>query len=352
MPIILQGFNWKSHLRKNQYVHLKQNVSRMKSMKIDKLWLPPVSRSRDPEGYHPLEYYDLNSEYGSMTELKDLLKYSNDSGIGCVADIVCWHCFGDYCRPYYEFSKRQRNYDDPMLFQEFTNYCRYLVEEMEFDGLRFDYLKAEPAHSLCKHIAESGHFNSNFIVGELWDSLNYSNTYLEYNQDLHRKDIVAYIDNISTPVHMFDFTTKGILQEAITKSEYWRLIDENGQPPGVAGWWPERAVTFVDNHDTLGQHHWPFSYSCDDVIAGYVYIFTHPGNPCIYCDHFEQYYDTLLPLAEIYDTYKPAKVEILNADNTSYIACINDVLYVTIGGNSAPQGKCLFSYGYSHIHLK
>lgn len=353
MPVLLQGFNWNSHSHKNHYVQLKQNIPKMRKMKINKLWLPPASKSYDPEGYNPEEYYNFNSEYGTKSELQDLLKFSNDNQIGCIADIVCWHCFGDYCRSHYDFSKRQRSFEDPMLFQEFTNYCRYLTEELHFSGLRFDYIKAEPAKGLCKHIAESGYFKDIFIVGELWDSLDYNNTYLEYNQDSHRKDIINYIDNIDGDVHMFDFTTKGILQEAIIKNEYWRLKDSESKPPGVAGWWSHRAVTFIDNHDTLGQYHWPFSFNDNDIIAGYVYIFTHPGNPCIYCDHFEQYYDTLLPLAEIYHEYKPESVEIYIANETCYYACINDELYVVIGDNyQVPNATQIFSYGKSNIFLK
>lgn len=38
-------------------------------------------------------------------------------------------------------------------------------------------------------------------------------------------------------------------QEAV-KGEYWRLRDAQGKPPGVMGWWPSRAVTFLENHDT------------------------------------------------------------------------------------------------------
>ena len=42
----------------------------------------------------------------------------------------------------------------------------------------------------------------------------------------------------------------GILQEAMGRGEYWRLVDSQGRPPGVLGMWPSRSVTFVDNHDT------------------------------------------------------------------------------------------------------
>lgn len=40
------------------------------------------------------------------------------------------------------------------------------------------------------------------------------------------------------------------LQEAVKNCQYWRLRDQNGKPPGVIGYYPKRAVTFIDNHDT------------------------------------------------------------------------------------------------------
>lgn len=43
---------------------------------------------------------------------------------------------------------------------------------------------------------------------------------------------------------------QGVLQEALEHSQFWRLRDPAGKPPGVIGWWPARAVTFIDNHDT------------------------------------------------------------------------------------------------------
>ena len=42
------------------------------------------------------------------------------------------------------------------------------------------------------------------------------------------------------------------MQEAVTRKEYWRMIDSQGRPPGVLGIWPSRAITFLENHDTGG----------------------------------------------------------------------------------------------------
>jgi len=40
------------------------------------------------------------------------------------------------------------------------------------------------------------------------------------------------------------------LQEAVKNTQYDRLRDSRGKAPGLIGWWPARACTFVDNHDT------------------------------------------------------------------------------------------------------
>jgi hypothetical protein len=45
---------------------------------------------------------------------------------------------------------------------------------------------------------------------------------------------------------------QGVLQEAVSRCEYWRLRGPDGKPNGLLGWWPKRTVTFIANHDTGG----------------------------------------------------------------------------------------------------
>lgn len=44
----------------------------------------------------------------------------------------------------------------------------------------------------------------------------------------------------------------GILHAVFERCEYWRLRDASGCPPGVMGWWPSRAVTFLEARPVLG----------------------------------------------------------------------------------------------------
>jgi alpha-amylase len=70
-----------------------------------------------------------------------------------------------------------------------------------------------------------------------------------WGADSHRQRIINWINAAGGTSSAFDVTTKGILHSAL-HGEFWRLIDPQGKPPGVMGWWPSRAVTFLENHDT------------------------------------------------------------------------------------------------------
>ncbi|XP_040375155.1 alpha-amylase type B isozyme-like isoform X2 [Rosa chinensis] len=48
----------------------------------------------------------------------------------------------------------------------------------------------------------------------------------------HRQRIISWIDGTGQLSATFDFTTKGVLQEAV-KGQLWRLCDPQGKPPGV-----------------------------------------------------------------------------------------------------------------------
>ncbi|RVW25973.1 Alpha-amylase 3, chloroplastic [Vitis vinifera] len=73
---------------------------------------------------------------------------------------------------------------------------------------------------------------------------------MDHNQDAHRQRIIDWINATNGAAGAFDVTTKGILHSALGRCEYWRLSDQKRKPPGVVGWWPSRAVTFIENHDT------------------------------------------------------------------------------------------------------
>lgn len=61
--ILCQGFNWESHKSGKWYMELKEKAEELSSFGLTVIWLPPPTESVSPEGYMPKDLYNLNSRY-------------------------------------------------------------------------------------------------------------------------------------------------------------------------------------------------------------------------------------------------------------------------------------------------
>jgi hypothetical protein len=171
--------------------------------------------------------------------------------------------------------------------------------------------------------------------GEYWDTCSYTDGVLNYSQDTHRQRTVDWCDATGGTAAAFDFTLKGILQEAVGRREYWRLIDSQGRPPGVLGLWPSRAVTFLENHDTGSTlNHWPFPSR--HLPEAYAYLLTHCGTPCVFYDHLYQqglrtHILELLRIRKKHGIHAKSEVTIRKAYNELYAAVIEKKVAMKIG---------------------
>lgn len=167
---------------------------------------------------------------------------------------------------------------NPTVQRELSDWLNWLKSDVGFDGWRFDFVKGYAA-SVAKVYVENT--RPDFAVGEFWSPIAYDGGKPAYNQDGHRNELAAWAVGAGGAAAAFDFTTKGILQQAV-EGELWRLKDAGGNPPGLIGIKAENAVTFIDNHDTGStQRLWPFP--AEKVSQGYAYILTHPGIPSVVC---------------------------------------------------------------------
>ena len=85
--IMLQGFNWDSS-RHDQgwYEILKSQVDEIADYGFSVVWMPPPTTSVSSEGYMPTDLYDLNSRYGSVEELRELISMFHGRGVKVLGD--------------------------------------------------------------------------------------------------------------------------------------------------------------------------------------------------------------------------------------------------------------------------
>ncbi len=366
--VMLQGFNWESHSNtQGWYNVIKSKATDLGASQIDMVWFPPSSRSAAVQGYLPNEYYDLDTPYGTQAELQAAIQELSNHNVKSIADIVINHRVGtanwaDFTNPTwgcwavtagdewgyagggnpcgnndtgdgYE-AARDIDHTNETVQNDIKDWMNWLKNTIGFAGWRFDYTKGY-----------SGYYNGiyndatspYFAVGELWDNLD------EYNPDPHRQQIIDWVNAANATASSFDFTTKGVLQRALYDNNL-NMLNRNGQAPGVIGWWPEKAVTFLDNHDTGStQAHWPFpDYR---IMEGYAYILTHPGVPSVFWDHFYEWglhdqIKELIAIRKANDIHSGSNLAIQQVQNDLYSAIIDGKVAMKIGGgNWSPAGS-------------
>ncbi|PQQ08678.1 alpha-amylase 3 chloroplastic [Prunus yedoensis var. nudiflora] len=314
--------------------------------------------SVSPEGYMPKDLYNLNSRYGNIDELKETVRTFHKVGIKVLGDAVLnhrcaeyqdengiWNIFGGRLNwdaravvaddPHFQGRGNKSsgecfhaapNIDHSQDFvrKDIKEWLHWLREEIGYDGWRLDFVRG-------------------FWGGYVKDYIDSTEPYFAVGEVTQAAGIVDWINATNGTAGAFDVTTKGILHAALERCEYWRLSDQKGKPPGVLGWWPSRAVTFIENHDTGStQGHWRFPHNKE--MQGYAYILTHPGTPTVSYDHiFSHYHSEIKALLSLRNRNKlncRSRVKITKAERDVYAAIVDEKVAVKIGpGHYEPPSE-------------
>jgi alpha-amylase len=383
VEVLFQGFPWNATVNGQKHVwyrHMATKAKDLGSMGITHVWFPPAQRSVAPQGYLPGDYYDLGhgeelghnrTLYGNEKELKETIKAFKKEGIESIADIVVNHRCGShqddngnwniYHHPSGKMMWEQWaitsgdtggtgapdtgsdfaaapdiDHTDPRVRDDICTYLNWLKDDIGFDGFRFDFTKGYDPSFVKEYIERT---SPDFAIGEYWTSMHYEGGYLLPGQDGHRQELCDWLDGCEGTSRTFDFTTKGLLQCAFSTGEFYRLKDKDEKAAGLIGWWADKAVTFIDNHDTGSeQAHWLFPGQW--VLGGYAYILTHPGTPTIFWDHLyacgDKFHDGISKMVSIRKEMginRTSQLIILIAVRDQYVAEIDGKVIVRLGTN-------------------
>lgn len=306
---------------------------------FDYIWLPP-SAFGDGAGYHPKQYSNQNSNWGSREELDALISALHNAGTKVVADIVINHCanrstwcdfyemdFGEYGVFYPDETyicsndevnaewnqptatnqgsgacwgtasgsvddgdnwdgARDWSHDKVYVQQMFIAYLQWMRNVMHYDGFRYD---------------KGDGFNN-------WHHYNYNKharpeiAFMEsYNGD---DRIIAEIEQSNRDIMALDFQTKWRAFDGIAAFDYSKC-----QGSGLLGrGYAKYAVTFIESHDWFlrpdndnefgGRGNSMTPALKDRLMQANAFLLGMPGVPCVFYPHWQKYKADIKPMID------------------------------------------------------
>jgi alpha-amylase len=369
MGVLMQAFYWDCPGLENRdgawWDYVAAKVPELAQAGFTALWLPPAAKAANlggvSMGYDPYDYYDLGdiaqkgrtkTYFGNEAELRALIAAAHANSMQAYADLVINHNSGadeqepnpvDGSLRWTKFTPGSRKFPrnarcfhpspyetfdemtfgdmpdlchrDPYVFEQLMTLAQWMVEDVGFDGFRFDFVKGYGPW-MIKSIAELRYLDKRdegfkpFCVGECWDN---SRTISDWLTSVN-----TFMDN---PVSAFDFPLRYRLKDLC--DSYGFSLSTLVQGGTISSEQPERAVTFVDNHDT--------TQNSQDAVHGdrllaYAYILTHEGYPCVFWrDYFNDGLakagtkNGIEALVAVHEVYASGETDVLHADDDLYV---------------------------------
>ncbi|SKC83458.1 alpha-amylase family glycosyl hydrolase [Ohtaekwangia koreensis] len=313
------------------------------------LWLSPVFENNEESyhGYAIQDYTKIDKRFGTTEDLANLVDAAHVRNMRVFLDIVLHHSGNNWSYPddaaYYYYNgvvfpfgkwrfedkpspielrnpdlyarKGQiRNFDsypetrdgDFMNLKAFRHddspealytqeiltkiHC-YWIRETDVDGFRLDAVKhmgEKTISQFCSHIREYAYKlgkRNFFLFGELLGPEEMYNRYIGPKTSINVDDTAIYYGlNSVLDFRLYHVLSSVILGEATPEEliDRYESLRKNAMSRGEFG---EFLVTFIDNHDQVGQRikaRFGHQATAQQIIAGIGFLLCALGTPCIY----------------------------------------------------------------------
>lgn len=369
MGVLMQAFYWDCPREEDQeYAWWKLVAAKLGELHgagFSALWLPPASKGANiggmSMGYDVYDYYDLGEYeqksvqagetrtwFGSKTDLTALIAAAHMRHMKVYADLILnhnngadaeelnpiinqkrwtgfnpksrtftrdWSCFNP--SPYPDSdpgafgSMPDLCHTNPRVMTGILNHAKWMVEEIGFDGFRYDFVKGfggwivRAIHD--RTYRRDGKTINIFGVGECWAGDTSIDTWLDsVNQWAEHR------------AGAFDFPLRYRLKDLCDSPGFsLRTLADGGVLMRDR---PFEAVTFVDNHDFRGSDE-----VINDKMLAYAFILTHEGYPCVYWKDYFRYGlaepgkpSGIERLVQVHESHAGGGTRILYADDNFY----------------------------------
>lgn len=367
MGVMLQTFFWdcpRLDGKESQWWNtIRREIPGLARTGFTSLWLPPVHKAGNlggpSMGYDPYDYYDLGDYdqkgsiptwFGTKNDLLSLISEAHQNRLSVIADVVInhnsgadeqelnpisgqlrWTLFkpksGRFLRNWESFHPNMYeawdemsfgempdlSHRNPYVYAELLKLARWLIEDVGFDGFRYDFVKGYGASTITamqeyRYLRDGRPFQP-YGVAEFWDSASAIENWVN----------LANFSS-SNPVDAFDFPMREMLKALC--DEYGFSLMRLSSWDTVLRKQTQSVVTFVENHDLRD----PGRPIVNDKLLAYSYILTHEGYPCVfwhdYFNHNLALADTpngIAALVQAHEKYAAGATQTLHLDDNLYV---------------------------------
>ena len=283
----------------------------LKELGVSAIWLMPIHPSPSYHGYDVINYYAVNSEYGTMQDFKHLLEEAHNREIRIIIDLVLNHTSSQHpwfqdanrdleskYRDYYVWSENggsswylgqngyyfaffcdcmpDLNYRNPDVTADMLKVTDYWLNEVGVDGFRVD---------AAKHLIEEGEVRENTPATHEW----YRGFYTAYKQE--KADAYAVGEVFGAGASIVKSYTGDQLDQIFNFEMSTGIVNSvnGGANSGIvsAVKFAEQEMpdfnfaTFLTNHDQ-NRAMSVFNGNMDKAKAAATLLLTSPGTPFIY----------------------------------------------------------------------
>ncbi len=330
MSVMMQAFHWDcprvDGAEHGWWRRVSERIPALASAGFNCLWLPPAHKAGNiggpSMGYDPYDYYDLGefdqkgavpTWFGTRDELRGLIVTAHTHGLKVLADMVVNHCNGADGQEVNPITGQERwtlfqprsgkfprgwecfhpnsyerwdegvfgempdlSHHNPYVYWEILKLARWLVEEIGFDGFRYDFVKGYGAHTVRAiqeyRYVRDGKLVQPYGVAEHWSAAQAIEQW-------------ADVTNFSAqnPVDAFDFPLREMLKGLCDR--YGFSLRDLVSADTLLRRQARTAVTFVENHD-LREGDKPIVH---DKLLAYSFILSHEGYPCVFWKDWYNY---------------------------------------------------------------
>ena len=382
--VMLQGFYWDS-FKATKWSNFTEKAQEL-GENFDVIWVPNSGSvdefgSAQSMGYMPVYWLKHNTCFGSEAQLREMISTLHEHNTSVMMDMVINHKSGktgwvdfanetvtgpvtgeeysvswtlaDICRTDEctaagyaatgaadegeDFDgSRDLDHTSANVQKNVKTYQKYLMDELGYDGFRYDMCKGFAAYYVGLYNKAS---QPMFSVGEYWDG---NAETLRWWLESTKQD-----DRIQSAV--FDFALKYPINSAFGGGD-WSALNNKGLAADAN--YQRYSVTFVDNHDT-GQND---NYSClkNNVMPANAFILAMPGTPCVFYKHYLVYTEEIsncIKARRAAGVHNQSAILTQQESNGGYILETQGTrgnLYVQVGGataNGCPYGYELVQAG-------